>query len=233
MGELDCRMIQLTGTGLIADPQDVGQRREEFEANHCVLLRGLLAPQLLEFVHGSLEHADWEDYRSARTGAEQVLVHPRILGLLHFIANSPGFLRVADQITGCGPFTWFGGRVYRLQPGAGHYDRWHDDNGCGRLLGMSLNLSSRSYRGGLFQLRRKGSESEPLLAEIANTGPGDAIFIRISGDLVHRVSEVRGSEPRIAFAGWFDATTTTLRSRLESVSGAAGCDAGVGAARRD
>jgi hypothetical protein len=86
-------------------------------------------------------------------------------------------------------------------PALGHYDSWHDDDFQNRLIGMSINLSPIGYEGGLFQMRKR--KSDDILAQIANTGFGDALIFRISGDLEHRVAGVEGTEPKTAFAGWF------------------------------
>jgi hypothetical protein len=66
---------------------------------------------------------------------------------------------------------------------------------------MSVNLSLRGYEGGIFQLREWSSKR--ILAEIANTGWGDATLFRISAELEHQVTEVTGEQPKTAFAGWF------------------------------
>ena len=68
---------------------------------------------------------------------------------------------------------------------------------------MSVNLSPKPYAGGILQLRE--ARSEEILAEIANTGLGDALFFRISPELKHRVSPVEGIVPKTAYAGWFQA----------------------------
>jgi hypothetical protein len=39
---------------------------------------------------------------------------------------------------------------------------------------MSINLSAVPYQGGIFRLKKKGTEE--ILRELSNTGPGDAIF---------------------------------------------------------
>ena len=66
---------------------------------------------------------------------------------------------------------------------------------------MSVNLGPRPYDGGVFQLRRRGSED--ILCELPNVVPGDAILFQISKELVHQVTPVVGTEPKTAFAGWF------------------------------
>jgi 2OG-Fe(II) oxygenase superfamily len=206
-------MIQATSTGLIVDREEICELRSQFQANHCVLLRGLLAPQLLELIFAKLEGVKWNEFHHGEFAFERVAEPGAAFALLHFVANSPRFLAVIHEITGCGPFSWFGGRIYRME--VGHYNLWHGDTLHNRLLAMSINLSKRAYRGGLFQIREMGAQ-QPL-AEIANTGPGDALFFRISSNLQHRVTKVVGTEPKTAFAGWFDASAT-LRSRLESAA---------------
>lgn len=77
---------------------------------------------------------------------------------------------------------------------------WHDDVSHNRRVGISVNRSPRPYRGGTFQLR--DCQSERMLAEVANTGLGDALVFAISSELEHRVSPILGSEAKSAFAGW-------------------------------
>jgi hypothetical protein len=53
----------------------------------------------------------------------------------------------------------------------------------------------------LFLLRER--RSTRMLAQIANTGLGDALIFRISHQLQHRISGLEGDQPKTAFAGWF------------------------------
>src|SRR5689334_5787201 len=194
-------MIQLGKSRVVADPQDIERCRIEFDEKHCVLLPKLLEPPLLDFLLERLEQGLWQDRVHEDIGNEVVLEDASARGLLHFVANAPAFLKIVQEITGCGPLTQFGGRIYRFVPNSGHYDSWHNDNGNGRLVAMSVNLSLRGYEGGVFQLREWSSKR--ILAEIANTGWGDATLFRISGELEHQVTEVTGEQPKTAFAGWF------------------------------
>ena len=70
-----------------------------------------------------------------------------------------------------------------------------------RLIGMSLNLSKDVFQGAVFQLRDRYSKR--ILHETANTGCGDAIIFRLADHLQHRNTEVTGTAPKTAFAGWF------------------------------
>src|SRR5439155_3809598 len=97
-------------------------------------------------------------------------------------------------------------------PEADHHDSWHDDVGNNRKIGMSLNLGSRSYSGGIFQLREKNDDR--LLCALPNVVQGDAILFRISPDLEHRITPMEGTEPKTAFAGWFRAGTSDFLHQL-------------------
>jgi hypothetical protein len=97
----------------------------------------------------------------------------------------------------------------------GHADDWHNDAMAGRLIAMSLNLSPRGFNGGVFEMRER--KSRRMLAEIANTGLGDAILFRLSRDFEHRVSAVETGEPKTAFAGWFS-NDQTVRERMSQES---------------
>jgi hypothetical protein len=147
--------------------------------------------------------------------AEEHITEDKLaLNALHFLFNLPKFRLVIEEITGCAPLQRFGGRIYRMNPTFGHFDGWHDDAKGPRLVGMSLNLSRREFQGGQFLLRE--IKSKRMLAEIANTGLGDAIIFRISKDLQHRVNEIVGKEPKTAFAGWFRPDLPDLFSELQA-----------------
>jgi hypothetical protein len=193
-------MIQLQKSTVVVDSADVERRMLEFREKQCVVLPKLLEPPLLEFLLERMERGRWLNSINEGIGHEVILDDAPARGLLHFGMNTPVFLNAVQEISGCGPLTRFWGRVYRFNPNSGHSAAWHGDRGNG-LIGMSLNLSRRSYEGGLFQLREL--HTERMLAEIANVGWGDAMLFRIAEHLEHRVSEVTGAEPKTAFAGWF------------------------------
>lgn len=68
------------------------------------------------------------------------------------------------------------------------------------------------FRGGTFELRNRSTLA--LLAQVNNTGFGDALLFRISADLEHRVTEVVDTVPKTACAGWFGATGVSLFAEL-------------------
>ena len=207
-------MIQLRANGLIADAIDVEQRRREFHSIGWTRFPALLEPRLVRCVQEGLDQNPWDDYFKAGFDSNEILTPSPPLRLLQFVTNWPAFLALIGEITAAGPLTWFGGRVYRMRPGVGHHDDWHDDNIDGRLSAMSLNLSPRPYQGGLLQIRRRGTDSPHV--EVANTVAGDAILFQVSDALVHRVTDIQGTEPKVAFAGWFNATLPSLMDRLRA-----------------
>jgi hypothetical protein len=207
-------MIQLRRSHVVVDPDDVERLKSEFQAKQCVLLPKVIEPILLDYLLHRLDAGHWRDRAHLGIGVEVVLDDQLTFHLLHFVTNSPIFLNTVEEITGLGPLTSFGGRVYRFVPNSGHYDSWHNDRAEGRLVGFSLNLSPRGYQGGIFQLRER--ESKRMLTEIANTGLGDATLFSIVRHLEHQVTEVTGEEPRTAFAGWFFSGKMSLQQCIQA-----------------
>ena len=120
---------------------------------------------------------------------------------LSFLVSNPAFLRLIERITDCPRLGQFNGRVYRMTATKEHYSEWHNDVVGDRRVAMSLNLTKDLFRGGALQMKRR--DSDGILAEICNTGLGDALLFRVSTELLHRVQGVEGSVVRTAFAGWF------------------------------
>ena len=171
-----------------------------FQTRQCLHLSGLLSPDFLQIVHRRLAEAAFDETTYTSVGSDQRMAPNAVLESLHLAANDPEFLRVISTLAGDN-LTAFWGRIYRMLPGPGHATDWHDDLYADRHIGMSVNLSTSAYGGGVFELRRVGETD--LLARIHNTGPGDAILFRLSPTLEHRVTAVEGAAPKTAFAGWF------------------------------
>ncbi|MGE3277966.1 MAG: 2OG-Fe(II) oxygenase [Vicinamibacterales bacterium] len=122
-------------------------------------------------------------------------------GLLHFLLNDPAVVAAIRTISGRPEAGGFVGAVYRLLPGAGHRDSWHDDCDGNRLVGLTVNLGEQPFAGGELELRQKGATAP--LAVVANTGPGDGVLFAVDLALEHRVAPITGSVPKTALAGWF------------------------------
>ena len=206
-------MIQLVKHGFLGSA-DISVLQDEFERTHTTRLRQLIHPNLMQLVSHSLENSLWKNQEHKDIGREVVPEDQAMVGALNFVANAPGFVDVIRQITGCARINLFLGRIYRMLPDSDHYETWHNDTHEGdRLVGMSVNLGPDPYCGGVFRLRDKNTTE--VLAELPNTGQGDAILFRISRNLEHEVTTVEGAIPKTAFAGWFRAAEYDLLSLIK------------------
>jgi hypothetical protein len=208
-----------SATCVVGSDDDLNRAQEEFARLHSVKLDGLITGDLLREIQDELERGEFAERVHDSIGTELCLKPGPAFGMLMLMANDPGLLQVVDRITGCGTIGCFEGRVYRFVPESGHYDSWHSDVGHTRLIALSINLSRGPYEGGTFQLRPAASSE--ILRELPNLTPGDGLMFRIDPALRHRVTNVTGSVPKTAFAGWFRRAPSfgeMLGGRLESVS---------------
>ena len=213
-------MIQVTrrGTELSSSIEALGALRDQFERRHYFLLPGLLETELLDLIQRQIDRGEFRErvHEHIDSNKELCLTESAAFGALLFLMNDEKLFQLIQDITKCDRIDCFEGRVYRVNPGDGHHDSWHNDIGEGRVVGMSLNLSREVYSGGVLQIRDR--ESETLISEAANTGGGDAVIFRLSRDLQHRITEVEGSVSKTAFAGWFRAQPKVSSSLKDSQS---------------
>jgi hypothetical protein len=191
-----------TGTVRVAGEDELGALRAEFSERQAVLVPRLLGPDLLGDVRWQLGSAPFAQRDYDGLAGELALDQSvSLVARLLFLVNDPELLRAMEAITGQRPLVRFDGRVYRRVATPEHYDNWHDDlHDRNHLVAMSVNLSDEPYEGGVLKLRRKGTET--TLAQLHNTGPGDAILFRVAGELEHRVTSVSDGV-KTALAGWF------------------------------
>jgi hypothetical protein len=202
---LDARhmLLRLTASGLKATPSadDWAAAREQFAARHWLKLPGFLDDTLRARVLDLIDRAAFYERVHPNIGTELCVEPGALTGTLAFLMNDPGLFERIRDLTGCDPVGCFDGRIYRLVPGAGHYDSWHSDLGMTRMVALSLNLGREPFQGGALQIRR--ADSTEVLADVFNPTPGDAIIFRVHQDLRHRVEALTGTVPRTAWAGWF------------------------------
>lgn len=197
-------VLQLTRHGPVwRDTHAVSRLRDAFSECQAAVLPALIEPALLARIHADIARATFREAAHGAIATELQMEANACLGLLQFLVNDPQLYRLIEDISGCRPLRMFLGRVYRRLPGR-HFDSWHGDLKEARQVGMSVNLSTDRYDGGVFELRE--SDTERPLASIANTGLGDAHVFRIAPALEHRVTGVLGVHPKTAFAGWFGGT---------------------------
>jgi len=183
----------------IAAPLD--SLRTAFERDDYVRLPDFMTRRFLELLAGSIEQGEFVGRSHDGIGTELCLVSGLATAALQLVFNDPALLDAISAIAECGPLRSFEGRVYRMVPGAGHYDSWHSDVGENRCVALSVNLSRQAYEGGVLQIRQ-ASASEPQ-HEVPNARCGSAVLFRVSPALRHRVTAVGGTAPRTAYAGWF------------------------------
>jgi hypothetical protein len=186
------------------DPDTISRTREAFARQHLVRIRSFLAPDLLDDIARVIEGAEFQRriHPDMDDALDVSLEDPGIRWRLIFLMNDPQLFSLIRELTGCHEIGFFFPVVYKIVPGQGHFDRWHDDAGSGnRLIGISINLSREPFEGGVLQIRRK--RTEVIIHSEHNTGFGDAMLFRIGDRLEHFVTEVTGAVPRIALAGWF------------------------------
>jgi hypothetical protein len=185
----------------LAAPEELGAARRAFAAQHYLRIPGLVEHSLFSWLIDRIDHGEFGVRQHGDIGRELCLDPDVALHTLVLVANDPELLRFVEDLTGCGHVGSFEGRIYRVLPGAGHYDDWHNDIDGRRLVGMSVNLSRVPYLGGRLFLR--DAKTKSVLAELDNVGPGDALLFRLTRDLEHRIEDVAGVTPKTAFAGWF------------------------------
>lgn len=211
-------MIQVTrqGTEFSSSAEALEGLRAQFERRHYFLLPGLVEPGLLALIQRQIDRGEFRERVHERIDSNKELcltANPGV-GALLFLMNDAKLFQIIQDVTRCDRIRSFEGRVYRVNPSAGHHDAWHNDIGEDRLVAMSINLSREVYSGGVLQIRER--ESEEIVSEVTNVGPGDAVVFRLSGDFQHRITQVEGSASKTAFAGWFRAQPDSLSLLVES-----------------
>jgi hypothetical protein len=202
----DPALIQITPAGVTHPGHAILRAlRNEFEKQDWVRLPRLLSPDLLAVIRRQIDASEFRErvHESIGSNSELCLTETAtsILLHLHLLLNRQAWFQLIREITGCPPIACFVGRVYRITPGLGHHDAWHDDMREDRLLALSLNLSAEVYSGGILQMR--DSQTSRILHEVINIGFGDAIALRLARHLQHRITPIEGTAAKTAFAGWF------------------------------
>jgi len=192
-------MLQITRSGVVfsgADT-DIERARADFERQDWVILPSVLDRELWNMIQQQLAASGFEGNTAS--------IYPELNvsdGALLVLLNSPQLFRIIEQITGVGHIGCFRGRIYRFVPGAKNILEWHTDLNGTRLVALTINLSTEVYQGGVLSIRE--TKSRRMLCELTNSGFGDAILFRIDERLEHNVSDVEGTVPKTALAGWFE-----------------------------
>src|SRR5262249_31076554 len=121
--------------------------------------------------------------------------------MLEFLLNGDALFRGVQALAGCATIRSFRGRFYQMRGNGPDRFDWHDDLVDGRLVALSINLGDQPFDGGVLEIA--DAASRVVLERVANVVPGDAVLFQLSTSLVHRVTPVTGTVPKLAFAGWF------------------------------
>ncbi len=192
-------LIGKNDTMICADAAMNESIRQAIAVAGGVVFLDVIAPDLLETLIETLTKAmftqtDLEEYGLRGNDLSARASLPFCLALAR-----PPFLRWLEKVGGTDPITNIEGHLVQMI--LGNNLGWHRDAGHGiRRLAMVLNLTTTSYEGGRFELRRK-SPPTPMLAYQANT-PGSLSIFRLGTDLQHQVTKITCGGPRTVFTGW-------------------------------
>jgi len=188
-----------------ASTEALAQLRLQFERQHYIRLPQLLEPGLLDFLQAQIDQGKFYErvHSGIKSNKELCMAGNTAFGALLLLMNDEKLFELIQDVTQCERIRCFEGRVYRVIPGRGHHDSWHNDMGEDRLIGMSINLSREAYGGGILLIRDQ--DSQRIISEVDSPGLGDAVIFRLSSRLQHRITEVEGRSSKTAFAGWFRA----------------------------
>jgi hypothetical protein len=214
------RTLQVGNSGAVYSglKEDLSALRAQFDRQHYLKFPRLLGPGLLDFLQAKVNESDFYErvHDGIASNKELCMTGNGAFGALLCLINDEKLFQIIQDVTQCDQIRCFEGRVYRVNPGQGHHDSWHNDIGDNRLVAMSINLSKEVYSGGVLQIREVGSEK--IISGVANVGIGDAVVFRLSPGLQHRITNVEGTASKTAFAGWFKAQpsfASLLRQQCE------------------
>lgn len=199
-------MIQISRSGLrvTATDRELDVLAAKFETAHLLRLPNFFDAGFGDMLERRLKRAAFTPRRDGDLVIEHTLADDELFAVCLFVLNDPNVLAVLDRITRSGPFASFNGRIYRRgqpeKPGEQYYE-WHDDVTEDRRVALSVNLGREPYDGGMLQVR--DAVSQRLLAQAADVTYLEALLVRITDGLEHRVAPVMGPVPRTVLAGWF------------------------------
>lgn len=182
-------------------PATVARLRNECHSRHYLLIPHFVHPTLLSLIQESVEHTGFDKVEHGGFGHDLRMKQTSASSSLNFLLNDRHLLSAIEQIFGCGRIGSFTGAVRRAIPGPGNALGWHNDNVGNRIVAITINLGVAPYEGGRLQIRN--ARSKRVIADVSNTGPGNAVIFPVSAEFEHRNSPVTGTVAKTAFSGWF------------------------------
>jgi hypothetical protein len=195
-------LVQIRGRRVFVsrDEARIARAREALERDWVVRLPALLDGPTLEGARAALRDGRWKAFDHSGIALEACLVSDRTIDALEFQLNEPALLRLIERVADAPRIGRFSGRIYRVEPDAGHFDSWHSDTKDHRRVALTLNLSEGVYTGSSLEMREKDAE---VVRTFSNLVPGDGMLFRIAPTLEHRLTPLEGTVPKTALAGWF------------------------------
>ena len=182
--------------------------RDRFARIGAAPLSGLLEPRFAQMLDNLCAKTGFVTDIIPNIGSRQIEAEPRLASkALCAALRRPLLLRWLSDTIGCGPLETVGGAITEISAHHGEALDWHEDqDGTGRKLAITINLSERPFEGGGFELRERASR-ETLFSHV-HEAFGSALLFRVSWDFQHRVLPVTSGGPRRVFSGWFLGPTT-------------------------
>lgn len=194
--------IQVTSKGFsLKSPEgQIEEFHQEYLRQNHLKLPLVLGKDLENFVRKKLSTLEYEnsDYEGLANNLDEDRGSALAKGL-NFIFKDRKFLSLVGQITGK-KVVDFWGRVYRIKPPNRGF-AWHSDNRDSRVAALTVNLTNKSYEGGTLFL--KNLDNNRQIYRLPNQDFGNAFLFGIGSNWHHKVSRVSGTQPKIAFSGWF------------------------------
>ena len=199
-------MIQLTTRGprIVKDDEWAAQQ-QEFAQRHCVVLKDFVDESLASKLVRMAETGQYEVRDNGRPGVvvgrELTMRENQPLArVFDMLLNQRRLFDAIAELTGATrEISAFAGRGFKRIPDLGHFSRWHNDCGLGRLYGLGVSLSTSPASGGVFKIRR--NKTKEILQVVPPLKLGDARLFRIHWTLDHIIS--LDDKPYCGYAGWF------------------------------
>ena len=195
--------IALKGVLLDTDTDVVDTLQRQFIEHHALVFHQALEPTLMARLQSLLIRGHFEIRQVPEVG-DQEIESPAIVGrALGFTLGHRALIAWINLITGSTVSRHLPGGLTRLHAGNNHRLDWHDDylDSPVRQLALTINLSSKAYEGGDFELRCKGKQEIVFSHHYAE--PGSLLLFRVDQRFEHRVTAVESGGPRLIYAGWF------------------------------
>lgn len=202
-------MITLKRNEVLITESSLSNYQDVFKDTHSFVIQDFFCSSLQELINSYLSQAEF--ILSSHSGTEDNLIakeyavtHESVINnLLHFYLNKPEVLETVKKITKYDNIKRFMGRIYKFEADENCFDSWHKDISKkeDRMVGISVNLSNSAYTGGVFTIRNRSTHK--IYRKVKHDNWGGVHFFRIHPDLEHKVDKVTGTNPRVAYAGWF------------------------------